>query len=90
MTDFLFIIGNIIDRRWYANYSFVDKCGSQVSLLSNVTPRYLTVGFHGMGKLSKFSGSGVKQRRRLRMIAVLFGTLICIFQFFHHANNIYK
>ena len=55
MADFLFNIKNSIDRRWYDSCSFVEKCGPQVSLLSSVTPRYLTDGFRGMGTLSNFN-----------------------------------
>lgn len=59
MTDFLCNIGNKIDRWWYDDCIFVDKIGPQISLLSRMTPRYLTVDFHGMVTLSNFSGSGV-------------------------------
>lgn len=88
MTDFFFclLMKSAVDRR-YANCIFVDKCGPQVSLLSRVTPRYLTVDFHGMGSLSNYRGSVVKLRRRLNMIAVLFNALIKIFQFLHHVDS---
>jgi len=49
---------------------------NQVNLLFNVTPRYLTDGFHAIGSLLKVSGCGVGLRRRLNKTLSLFDRLI--------------
>lgn len=89
MTDILFIIGNSIYRRRYANCVILLISAAQ-GLLSRVTPRYFTGGFQGMGKFSKFNGDGVEWQRRLRMIALLLDVLILIFQSLHRVDNTFK
>ena len=62
----------------------------QVNLLSNVTPRYSTNGFQGIGSLLKISDGGVGVRRKLNNTLALFNGLIDIFQFLHQDDNIFK
>lgn len=69
---------------------FGDRCGHQVNLLSNVTPRYLTVGFHEIGSWLNISGGGVGLRRRLNNTLTLFDGLIDIFQYLHQTDNAFK